>query len=314
VKLAAAQFLRAVRGKRSQVAFARRLGYRANPITDWEHGRRFPTAAEALRAAHRSGIDIAAAFRRFHPAEPPTPEPAALAAWLSALRGSTALSELSRRCGVSRFALGRWLSGQAQPRLPDLFLLVDAITGRLPDLVAELVPIDQVPALVERHRAAAAARHLAFEEPWTEAVLRLLETASYLALPEHQPGLIASRLGISLEREERCLQRLEHAGIIRLRSGRYEVQGALSVDTRAAPEAVQRLMSHWADVALQRFPYGHEADLFAYNVFSISRSDLMRVHELLRGTYRELRSIVASSEPSETAALLNLQLVEWGES
>lgn len=38
-------------------------------------------------------------------------------------------------------------------------------------------------------------------------------------------------------------------------------------------------MSHWADVALNRFPFGHEADLFAYNVFSISRTDLKRVHE-----------------------------------
>jgi transcriptional regulator with XRE-family HTH domain len=313
VKLAAAQFLRAVRGKRSQVAFARRLGYRANPITDWEHGRRFPTAAEALRAAGRAGIDVASACRRFHSAEPPSADPAELSAWLRALRGSTSLSELSLRCGVSRFALGRWLSGQAQPRLPELFLLIDAITGRLPDLVAELVPIEQVPALVERYRAAAAARHLAFEEPWTEAVLRLLETASYLALPAHQPGVVAGRLGITVEHEERCLQRLEKAGIIRKRAGRYEVQGALTVDTRAAPEAVQRLMAHWSEVALQRFPIGHEADLFAYNVFSISRADLLRVHEMLRATYRELRAIVASSEPTETAALLNLQLVEWGD-
>jgi transcriptional regulator with XRE-family HTH domain len=313
VKLAAAQFLRAVRGKRSQVAFARRLGYRANPITDWEHGRRFPTAAEALRAAGRAGIDVAAACRRFHSAEPPSSDPAVLSAWLRALRGSTSLSELSERCGVSRFALGRWLSGQAQPRLPELFLLIDAITGRLPDLVAELVPIEQVPALAERYRAAAAARRLAFEEPWTEAVLRLLETADYLALPAHRSGMIAARLGISVESEERCLERLERAGIIRKRAGRYEVQGTLTVDTRAAPDAVQRLMAHWSEVALQRFPIGHAADLFAYNVFSISRADLTRVHELLRATYRELRAIVASSEPTETAALLNLQLVEWGD-
>jgi hypothetical protein len=35
-RLAARQLLRAMRGRRSQVAFARRLGYRSNPITDWE--------------------------------------------------------------------------------------------------------------------------------------------------------------------------------------------------------------------------------------------------------------------------------------
>ena len=64
--LVAQQLLRAVRGKRSQVAFARRLGYRGNPIADWEASRRAPTAAEALRACELSGIDVAAAFARFH--------------------------------------------------------------------------------------------------------------------------------------------------------------------------------------------------------------------------------------------------------
>ncbi len=54
MRVAASQFLRAVRGKRSQVAFARRLGYRANPITDWENGRRYPTAAEAMEAVIES--------------------------------------------------------------------------------------------------------------------------------------------------------------------------------------------------------------------------------------------------------------------
>jgi hypothetical protein len=315
-KAAASQFLRAVRGKRSQVAFARRLGYRGNPITDWEHGRRFPTAAEALRACTRAGIDVRAAFARFHVAALPASSAAeidakALSTWLSLLRGSTPLSEIGRRCDCSRFAIARWLSGQAQPRLPDFFVLVDAITGRLPDLVAELVSIDAVPALLPRHRAAASAKRLAFEEPWTEAVLRLLETEGYRKRVRHDNAFLARRLGIDAAHVERCLERLERASIVSRERGLYQVEGSLSVDTRADPEAVRRLMQHWSEVALSHFPRGHELNLFAYNVLSISHADLLRVRELLRSTYREVRAIVAASEPSETAALLNLQLVEW---
>jgi transcriptional regulator with XRE-family HTH domain len=70
VERVASEFLRAVRGKRSQLAFARRLGVRANPMTDWERGVRFPAALEALRAASRTNIDVAAAFRRFAPEVP----------------------------------------------------------------------------------------------------------------------------------------------------------------------------------------------------------------------------------------------------
>jgi hypothetical protein len=54
----ARQFLRALRGNRSQVAFSRRLRYRSNIAYLWESGRNMPTAAVALAAAARTGIDV----------------------------------------------------------------------------------------------------------------------------------------------------------------------------------------------------------------------------------------------------------------
>ena len=64
---AAQEILRAIRGSVSQVAFSRMLGYRSNPVSDWEGGRRFPTAEETVRAAARRHIDVRGAFERFHP-------------------------------------------------------------------------------------------------------------------------------------------------------------------------------------------------------------------------------------------------------
>jgi transcriptional regulator with XRE-family HTH domain len=312
---AASELLRAIRGKRSQVAFARRLGYRANPITDWENGRRFPTAAEALRAASRAGIDVSASLGRFHAAAPPSQTelaagaPEQLAEWLCALRGSTPIGAIAERSGRSRFAIARWLRGEAEPRLPDFLRLIDAVTGRLPDLVAEIVPIDEVPTLALRHRTAAAAKRLAFEEPWTEAILRLLETTAYRARPAHDAAWLSLQLEVAQADIERCVSRLLDAGIVQQDGAHIRVAGALTVDTRSDPVAMRALLAHWCEVALQRHGRGRSADLFAYNVFSVTHKDLARVRELLRSTLRELRAIVAASEPSETAALVNLQLV-----
>src|SRR5690348_7757071 len=144
--LVARQLLRAIRGRRSQVAFARRLGYRGNPLADWEAGRRFPTVQRALRACSASGIDVRAAFARFHPQAPPDPSSVkSMAEWLERLRGKTSVAALATRTGYSRHQLGRWLSAQAEPRLPQLLRVLEAITGRISDLIAELVPIEQVP-------------------------------------------------------------------------------------------------------------------------------------------------------------------------
>ena len=42
-----------------------------------------------------------------------------------------------------------------------------------------------------------------------------------------------------------------------------------------------------------------------------AEQDLARIREVLSATFREVRAIVASSEPSEVAALVNMQLIQW---
>jgi len=313
VERTASEFLRALRGQRSQLAFARRLGYRGNPITDWERGARFPTALEALRAAARANVDVAAAFRRFAPDVPLElrDREFALDRWLLALRGAASVNDVAARSQCSRYSVSRWLRGLAKPRLPDFMRLVDAISGRLPHWVAAFVPIEQVPSLAERHRAAEAARLLAFELPWTEAVLRVLETQAYRALPEHPPGWLADVLGMTREEERRCLQALTDVGALALDGQRYVVRAPTTVDTQGGSEALHRLKQHWCQVASARLCAPAERELFAYNVVSVSRADLERIRDKLRMTFREIRSIVAASEPEQVAAVINLQLMAF---
>lgn len=313
VERAASQFLRAIRGKRSQVAFARRLGYRGNPITDWERGARFPTAEEALRAAARANVDVEAAFARFSPQVPLARAGRAFALdrWLSELRGTASIHEIAGRCQASRYSVSRWLRGQAKPRLPDFMRLVDAITGRLPHWVSAFVPIDQVSSLEERFRVAEAARLLAYELPWTEAVLRLLETRDYRESSKHPDGWIARVLGIAPDEERRCLRALADANAVAFVGGRYVVRGTPAVDTQGGAALSHRLKRHWCRVASDRLSTPRAGELFAYNVVSVSRADLSVIQERLRSAFRDIRSIVASSQPEEVAALINLHLVAF---
>jgi len=64
--LLAREFLVSLRGKRSQVAWSRRLGYRSNVAYTWEAGRRFPTVAETFRAVQRSGLDLRSCMEDFY--------------------------------------------------------------------------------------------------------------------------------------------------------------------------------------------------------------------------------------------------------
>lgn len=311
----AGQLLRALRGARSQVAFSRRLGYRTNVAYAWESGRRWPTAAVALRAAARSRVDVRAALRGFFRAPPPwldaldpaTPE--GVAAFLRDLRGQTPVLDLARRSGRSRYAVARWLSGEAEPRLPDFLRLVEAASLRLLDLVATLTDPSELPAVAGEWRRLQAHRAAAYEVPWIPAVLLALELEEYAALAGHVPGWIAARLAIAPEIEERCLAVLAESGQIRREreGGRWVPDRVLTVDTRQDPAAERSLKAFWAKVGLDRLQAGAPG-LFSFNVFTVSEADMKRLRELHLGYFRALRSIVAESRSGEHVAVANVQL------
>jgi len=316
----ARQLLRAIRGKRSQVAFSRRLGYRSNVVADWETGRRFPTGAEMLRACTLARIDVIRALSKFAAVGVPILSalprqegltPQVLAQWLDALRGKQTLASLAVRCQTSRYAVGRWLSGQTQPRLPDFLLLVEALTGRVADLLAQLVPIELIPALLAEQRQRMTLRELAVAQPWTEAILRVLETKDYQSQPKHTNDWIAGYLRIDASVVHMSLSLLHAAGVLRLEEGKYFVQDILTVDTKSDPASFSALQAHWAKIVTERIFDRHADDITSYNVFSCSRADFARIRELHREYYHQVRAIVAASEPIEVVGLLSTALLSW---
>ena len=172
-------------------------------------------------------------------------------------------------------------------------------------------PRQRNPGRPSKNRRALAARTLAVDEPWTEAVLRVLETVDYRSLGAHEPGWIAGRLGMNVDTEQRALGLLQDAGVIALEGGRYRPAAELTVQTQADMDAMLRLRSHWAAEGLRRAGEPGDGDFFAYNVISVSREDAAKIRDRLRAAFREIRSLVAASTPTETAALVNMQLVSW---
>ncbi|MFM2415506.1 MAG: hypothetical protein RL385_229, partial [Pseudomonadota bacterium] len=180
---------------------------------------------------------------------------------------------------------------------------------RLYDLVAQLVPIQNVPALRERHDHAVSIREAAQNAPWIEAVLRAIETPGYRAPGRHRAGMLAQLLGIPLEEEQKALRVLRHARAIRLRAGLYEAADTGAVDMRGDPQRVTQLLRHWSKVAAQRVEQRGAHDTYAYSVSSLSAADATRAQEILRRAFRDIRALVKASEPTERVMLCNLQLV-----
>lgn len=309
-----AEMLRALRGRRSQTAFSRRLGYASNVAYPWESGRRFPTAAEMFRAAARTGLDVRAAvepfFQRQLPDELKTGDPtrpAFVAALLRAARGKIPMQLLAARIGQSRSAVSRILSGVTEPRLPTFFHLIDASTRRLLDLLAGFVDVGSLEAARSEWQRVEALRRLAYDNPLSEAVPRFLELEQYEALPAHRPGWIAAQLGIDPADEERTLADLATAGVIHFDGKRWQLEPGRSVDTSRDPRGASRLVGHWTRLASERIAAGADGK-FSYLVFGTDDETLAAIHELRLRYVRELRTLVRKAPAATRVMVANMHI------
>ena len=311
-----------VRGKMSQAQLSRRLGYSSNVVYLWEQRRRLPPLGVFLRLAELRRRGVRAALQQFFALSPlpvsdalPLGGADAVAAILRQLARDQSTLELARRTGFDRTTLGRWLRGQTQPRLPDFLCFLEATSLRLLDFVALFADPAELEATKAAYLEQRERQRLAYELPWSHAVLHALELDAYQAQPRHRTSLLAAALGLGAAEIDALLQRLAEARLIEKHAGRWRPTRMSSVDTRADFAANRGLKQHWAGAALQRLERlqpGHQS-LFSYNLFPIGAADLERLRQLHLDYYQRVRQLVAQARGADHVVVLNVQLCRLDE-
>lgn len=311
------ELVRHLRGHRSQQAFSKSLGFASNVVYTWESGRRYPEVSTFLRAAETVKIPVRQGILLFLPELGAELEAARLSSPRTIQRitrhlaGQAPKRDLAGRIGVDRTTVARWLSGKTEPRLPEFLRLVEAATQRLLHFVGVFVDPGRLPSTRAAYRDLQVQEKLAYDLPWSHAILRALELDPYRALTRHEPGFLGGQIGLELEAEERFLEELAAAGQIRWDGTHWTVERVLTVDTRKDPERNRQLKAHWAKVGLERLSSGraHQDALFSFNLFAISEDAFQRIRELHLDYYERVRAIVEQSPSADRVVLLNLQLV-----
>lgn len=309
--------IRALRGRRSQPALSRQLGFRSNVFYSWEHGRRYPEVSLFFRVAGREKPELAGELAQFfHLPEAvfggrKLSSPRTVTTLVQQLVGSTPKTRLATLLDVDRTTLGRWCTGKTEPRLPEFLSLLQASTQRLLPFVGLFADASRLPSTAELFVHLQRQRRLAYELPMSHAVLRALELSGYQALERHDSAYIADQLGISAGQVDRLLQDLVAAGQATREGEHYTTARILTVDTREDPEQNHRLKEFWAREALGRFAdkSAAEGTLFSFNLFAISEQSYQQIRELHLAHYDRVRSIIEQSPTADRVVLMNLQLV-----
>jgi hypothetical protein len=312
-ELLAVDWLRALRGRRSQRTHSKRLGYKSNIAYRWESGHCWPTANTVLQMLKRMKVDVRAAIVRFYASEPTwlqDCEPASregAARLLDDLRGGISIVQLAASSGFSRHQIARWLSATTEPRLPEWLAVIEASSFRLLDFIAAFVDPATLPSIAEDWRRLKASRESAYARPETHMVLRCLELADYRASRTHSDRLIAKRVGLDERHVRECLELLEAAGQIRWVKDKWSVGEDSATDTRHDVVRAKALKAWWLRTAAAQLESGREG-IFGYNLFSISNADLKKVREMHMRYYREMQQVIARSKPNERVVYFGAQL------
>ncbi len=314
-ELLAAELIRSLRGRHSQAAFSRRLGYRSNIVSRWEAQSAFPTTSRFLEVFAKARPRQASPLLRFFTRVPPglallPPQSSeAVAAFLRELRGKTPLLSLARDSGFNRYSVSRWLTGSSEPRLPQFLRLLEVLSRRVLDFVACCTNPLELGSVAVPWQRLEAMREAAYTMPWSHAVLRALELES--TVKSHQHSSLLDRLGISAQVLNQALQTLAETGQIAKSRGKWRALPVMSVNTAQDRVRAQALKVSWTQTALERLRAGAPGN-FGYSLFAISKADLRRLRDVHLEYVRAMQQIIAESKAAECVGLYCAQLLDLG--
>ncbi len=313
--LIAVELIRALRGKRSCAELSRRAGYRSNVVHRWEAGQCWPTAADVfrlyarLRPQARSWIEGFFFTAPDWAAELAPGAPEAVATFLQRLRGKTPILRIAELAQRNRYTVARWFDGSSEPRLPDFLRLVDVTSRRLLDLIAALEDPQRLPSLRRAWAQQQLARKAAYELPWSHGVLRALELAALPRGATAQQLFIARTLGIAVDKVREALVVLEATEQVSKTRAGFHARQVARTDTAQDPVRAQELKIAWTSTALERLQRGAPGK-YGWSLFSVSKADLTRLHDLHMQYVRAMQEVIASSTPSQCVGLYCAQLLD----
>ena len=308
------ELIRLLRGKRSQGAVNKRLGYKFNQYYRWESGKKRVLWSEfigILDIADRSNV-----FRNWlsrilsYNCSLDKPEELLLR-----LKGNESTKEFAERLETSRYKLYRWLNGEQEP---PIWLILSAINkvkvGFLAGILEDLVGLESVTQFPLREKSRYQLSEIFANEPILPAVIRCLELEAYTSLPNHESGHIAKKLNISLNDENRYLELLLNAGNILRENGKYSVVDT-TIHFNGSFNQRQDMKRYWlskADEAIASMKHGDESGFFGVNILTANSDVKDAISKRIYDCFYDVSQILKEKDNSnpEHILVVGMQVME----
>ena len=286
------ELVRSLRGKSTQGALSRRLGFKTNVVYRWESGQRKFKVSDLMALLAIRQPDAIERFWQYAGDETASLDERMngfdYARWLGVLKGDRTVEEVALGVDLKPAVLRRIFRGDSDPPVGRLFMLVQALTGRIIDFIELMTDPGDLKSIRAVWRSVEAQRKTASEHLNAQSIIACLEIDAYRALPEHSNAWLAQTLGLHIDEVTRTIETLHEGGAILIRHGKYTVVRNRYVNTRKDIDVARRLGRHWANRSLQ-LDDRHCAR--GHLVFSCSDAALSQIFDVYRRAHHD--SVVA---------------------
>jgi len=189
-----------------------------------------------------------------------------------------------------------------------LLRIANACSYRLCDCVEIFVEPSEVPEIATMYETLQRQRQVAYDMPWSHAVLRAMELPGYRKSAGLSETFLTQALGTteSVVRERIAASlRPEHCGD----GGRWVPAEVLAVDTQN-PAGNLKLKEHWAALALERMAAALGRGISSYNLVAVSEDGLAQIEALHRAYFEQVRDVVEACTEPTSVAVINVQLLD----
>jgi transcriptional regulator with XRE-family HTH domain len=287
----ASEIVRALRGERSQSALNRKLGFRGNQVQRWEAGTRKVSWLDFLKLCEASSVDLTRHMVRFLSG---ACDPADTAVLVERIIGGATLADLARETGISRFALARWMQGKSVPNLSDMLCLIQACQYVVFEFLAGFVDLKSLPSAKAEWDERQKRKQVYYRRPVVAAVLCVLRLDEYKALPKHEPGYIARKVGLAPEEEQDVIAELRAVGKITW-NGTHFVSIEEHLELTDSKD-FRTFVAYWLRRALDytlSLPNPHPVLGFGMEIHPTSAATLRKLREEYLVFYGRVRALLA---------------------
>jgi len=222
------EFLKAIRGKHSQETLNKKFGFSFNQIYKWEKGATKISWPELVILCQFCHIPLTAKMETLFiglidmksDKKEDSIESRNL---IKFLMGNMTIDKFSKKYGLPRNSVSKWLSGQAHPTLEQMLFLFHYHAGQLIKFLDSTVGAKNIPSLKDIITKLQIRESITYKYPEVSLILNTMHTKAFKAKKEVSEGYFAKKFGLTIPEVNEIFNALLESDTIQAYNASYRM-------------------------------------------------------------------------------------------